>query len=232
MSLQTRLSALITAIGADIKALQVAYGTSGLRANRPLFGTYELQRYFATDQAAEYLWIGSSWIRTSIPPGVEADFPAAEGSIPTGWEPLYGQNLLRTGKYIDLYNLLGNTYGNPGDPYFTVPDSRGRVVAGKDNMGGVGAGQIAAATTLTHVGGVSTVALTTAQMPSHSHLLGPATNSTDGGGFGASPDWYRSGNVQGPSTGRPNAGSTGSQGSGTAHDNKQPYRTANRIIKL
>lgn len=52
----------------------------------------------------------------------------------------YGQSL-NTTTYATLFNLIGYTYGGSGS-YFQLPDVRGRVVAGLDNMGGSAAGRI------------------------------------------------------------------------------------------
>lgn len=66
---------------------------------------------------------------------------------PVGWVLCYGQSLSRT-TYAALWAFaqaeiaLGNTLYGPGDgtTSFTVADIRGRLPAGKDNMGGSAAG--------------------------------------------------------------------------------------------
>ena len=73
-------------------------------------------------------------------------------SAPTGWQFCYGQ-ALNTFTYKDLHAAISNTYG--GTAYtagvtdqsgatttFNVPDLRGRVVAGRDNMGGTSANKL------------------------------------------------------------------------------------------
>jgi microcystin-dependent protein len=66
-----------------------------------------------------------------------------------------------------------------------LPDFRGRAITGLDDMGNTAAGLLSgvsftsgSATTLGAKAGVSTVTLTTAQMPAHSHT---ATETTEGG---------------------------------------------------
>lgn len=66
-----------------------------------------------------------------------------------------------------------------GATTFNVPDARGRVVAGRDGMGGTAAGRMTAssvlATLLGAAGGAETHTLLSAEMPTHSHSV------TDGG---------------------------------------------------
>lgn len=84
----------------------------------------------------------------------------------------YGQAISRT-TYSALFALFGATYGSgDGSTTFNVPDLRGRVVAGKDNMGGsaasrltTGGGSVDGAT-MGAVGGVQNLTLTVAQIPS------------------------------------------------------------------
>lgn len=113
----------------------------------------------------------------------------------------FGQQDLLKSAYPKLYEYLGNTYGGAeaGD-YFGLPDLRGCVIAGADNMGGVRAlrlGSVGSGIDGTSVGaivGTDKVALTVAQMPKHRHganasgagrhshrYPGPATISNSGG---------------------------------------------------
>ncbi len=69
-----------------------------------------------------------------LAPGIVLPFA---GSVePTGWLLCFGQAVSRT-TYAALFNAIGTTYGaGDGSTTFNVPDLRGRVPAGKDNMGG------------------------------------------------------------------------------------------------
>lgn len=108
------------------------------------------------------------------PVGAVLDYAGA--SAPTGWLLCYGQAISRT-TYAALYTAIGTTHGvGDGSTTFNVPDARGRVAAGKDNMGGSAAGNLANAvtgsvsgTTLGATGGLESHTLTSAQMPSHTH---------------------------------------------------------------
>lgn len=99
----------------------------------------------------------------------------AGSTAPTYWALCYGQAVSRT-TYSALFAKIGTTYGvGDGSTTFNLPDYRGRVEAGKDNMGGVSANRLTAQTggvdgdTLGAVGGAETHTLSEAQIPAHAH---------------------------------------------------------------
>lgn len=59
--------------------------------------------------------------------------PYAGTSLPAGWLWCDGSSVSRT-TYADLFTAIGTTYGSVDASSFTLPDLRGRVVAGRDNM--------------------------------------------------------------------------------------------------
>lgn len=68
--------------------------------------------------------------------------PFAGSTAPTGWLFCFGQPVSRT-TFSVLFSVIGTTYGTgDGSTTFNLPDMRGRVVAGKDDMGGVTASRI------------------------------------------------------------------------------------------
>jgi len=74
------------------------------------------------------------------PVGSVLDF--AGSAAPTGWLFCYGQAISRT-TYADLFAVLSTTYGTgDGSTTFNLPDLRGRVIAGKDDMGGSSANRL------------------------------------------------------------------------------------------
>lgn len=94
------------------------------------------------------------------PIGSIVDWPGA--TAPTGWFLCYGQTY-SSASYPELFLVLGST---------TIPDLRGRLTAGVDNMGGVAANRIGTVvtdsgtivgTTLFSAGGSSTHTLTAAE---------------------------------------------------------------------
>jgi microcystin-dependent protein len=81
--------------------------------------------------------------------------PFTGSTAPAGALLCYGQTVSRT-TYAGLFAVIGTTYGGgDGSTTFSLPDLRGRVVAGKDNMGGSSAARLntIAGTTLGGAGG-------------------------------------------------------------------------------
>ena len=86
---------------------------------------------------------------------------------------MYGQAISRT-TYSVLFGLMSTTFGvGDGSTTFNLPDVRGRVVAGKDDMGGSSANRLTAADdglngdTLGATGGGETQTLVTANLPAY-----------------------------------------------------------------
>jgi microcystin-dependent protein len=135
----------------------------------------------------------------------------------------FGQNVNRT-TYAAYFAEVGTTYGaGDGSTTFTMPDYRGRVIAGKDDMGGTSANRLTNPTgstiggidgdVLGGVGGAETHVITIAQLAAHTH------------GYATGPGGFEFGNG--------NSGTirqTGSTGSNTPHNNVQPTAIANIAI--
>lgn len=161
--------------------------------------------------------------------------PYAGATAPTKYALCYGQAISRT-TYAALFTAIGTTYGTgDGSTTFNLPDLRGRVPAGQDDMGGTSANRLTGQTggvngdTLGGVGGTETHKLTVTEMPAHTH--GPDT-SLASSFYGD----YAAGGLNG---GRPTGGgtqlrmmTTGSTGGGGAHNNMQPTIILNYIIKI
>lgn len=172
----------------------------------------------------------------SIPSGSMIDFAGA--SEPSGWVFCDGSvfNSTSDTSFAALYAVIANVYGGSDGTNFQVPDFRGRVTIGKDNLGGSSANVIthANADTLGGKSGTETHALVTAELAAHTHngaahthLVG-MTNSAGTGtvthrGSGGQQATMTSGNTY------PGAGY--STGSGTAHRNDQPWCAVTKIIK-
>lgn len=118
------------------------------------------------------------------PVGSVMDF--AGSAAPSGWLLCAGQAVSRT-TYAALFAVIGTTWGaGDGTTTFNVPDLRGRVTAGKDDMGGSAAGRLTNSGTgnpgingaaLGAAGGVDRVTLTQAQLASHAHAVTDPTHT-------------------------------------------------------
>ena len=153
--------------------------------------------------------------------------PYAGSSAPTGWLLCYGQAVSRT-TYADLYAVLGSTYGSgDGSTTFNVPDLRGRVVAGQDDMGGISGNRLTNQSgglngdALGATGGSETHSLTTAQLPNNWYHK----PNTPGGEYS---DNYANFNYQARHIDWPTYRIQGGNG---AHNNVQPTIILNYIIK-
>lgn len=88
--------------------------------------------------------------------------PFAGSAAPTDWLLCYGQAVSRA-TYANLFAVIGTTYGaGDGSTTFNVPDLRGRVAAGKDNMGGTAANRLQVSTTITTTAGSATATVASA----------------------------------------------------------------------
>lgn len=118
-------------------------------------------------------YTGSGWADlSSEPPGVVKIYAGA--TAPSGHVLCQGQVVSRTGIYAALFAIIGTTYNTGGElsTEFRLPNLKSRVPVGVDagdpdfnNLG--------------EVGGAKTVALTTAQMPSHAHGGGTGGHTAD-----------------------------------------------------
>jgi microcystin-dependent protein len=151
----------------------------------------------------------------------------ATDTAPTGWLLCYGQTVLRSTALGTLLVNAGCPFGT-GDGSTTVnlPDFRGRMPLGQDDMGGSSANRVtnAQADTIGGNGGAETITLQTTEIPAHTHPPGSLVNfinySSAAGsqGLGAGSYSYGSSLV------------SGSTGGGGAHNNMPPWLTINFII--
>jgi microcystin-dependent protein len=175
-----------------------------------------------------------------------------------------GAAINTSGVSVGTHTAVVTPYGDgDGATTFNLPDIKGRVVAGRDDMNATTAanritssgsginGNVTGAS-----GGAETVALATANLAAHTHTMdGSGTTSghsvdhahnitrASGGGATDAPQFsgpYNSAAASGINTGGVTAdhthtwsfsGVTGSNGSGTAHQNMSPTLIMNFIIK-
>lgn len=159
------------------------------------------------------------------------------GIIPQNWVACDGR-LLSVQNYQYLFSLIGTIYGGDGQSTFAIPDLRGRIPV---NQGTAKSGtqyQMAAA------GGAATVAITTAQMPSHTHAMtvstAVATTEVPTNNYLAAPSdqtthaqavsMYVPTTAAGYSVIKQNINMIEPNIGGQPHNNVQPFQTVNYII--
>jgi len=107
------------------------------------------------------------------PPGVF--MPYAGTIVPLGWLLCDGSEI-RISEYGALFETIGYNFGarvsvTPG--FFKIPDLRGRLPLGADNMGGAAAGVVTAdyATGIGQIGGSEVESIAVDNLPEHKHDL-------------------------------------------------------------
>lgn len=164
--------------GLGAKPLRLAPGVE-LQSNVLVQGTPYMATYNNSDVAWYLHGLGGN--AYGIPLGGGLDYWGATAPSSAFAFP-FGQALSQT-TYAALYALFGpNRYGTDSGGNFLLPDVRGRLVAGKNDMGGTGAGRLTTATmtpdgnTLGGTGGGETVTLVTGNLPAYT----PSGNITNG----------------------------------------------------
>lgn len=112
-----------------------------------------------------------------LPPGT-GPIPWSLPTEPTGWIFADGRTLLGATPYTALraaYIAASFPHGQDGSGNPKIPDMRGRVAAGLDNMNGA-AGRLTGATLGAGLG-AQTVALAAGEMPVHNHGVSDPTHS-------------------------------------------------------
>jgi len=161
---------------------------------------------------------------------------------PRGWAFCDGR-LLSVNNNAALYALLGTTYGGNGVNTFALPNLQGRTAIGMTILAGMNN------RVLGQTGGVESVALTTNQLPVHTHALKvanveansetplqysvlakPQVDIARGNTIGAKI--FKSGSFLPTDLMDLSSQSIGISGQGLAHENMPPYLVINYIIAI
>jgi microcystin-dependent protein len=260
--------ATIAVDGLAAKPLRLTSGTP-LAASDILVGTLRTGTYLsATDEVLirSPVDAGAAVLAAAIPSGATFDYVGVVA--PTGYvmcagktigDALSGGTERANADTSALFQLLWNSMTNVEAPVtggrgssaaadfaahksITVPDSRGRAIIGKDDMGGAAAGRITSAGSgvngalLGTGGGAEAITLTVPQIPSHGHSVidpGHQHDHFDSKFSGNGLYNYGTSSRGASPTAIAYTGITiGTTGGGGAHSNVQPVLILNKIIKL
>lgn len=198
--------------------------------------------------------ISSAGINGTAPIGTVVDY--AGPTAPSLWLLCFGQAISRT-TYAALFVIIGTIYGvGDGSTTFNVPDLRGTITAGLDNMGGAASGRLITTwygsdpTIEGNRGGNQNHLLTLSELPGGINSVGTntinvtsiltdivfdsggLTNSTNAAtGSGPPKLLTANGGIGGvASSGLNNIAVTANNTGGLAHANVQPTLVMNKII--
>lgn len=233
----------VNAIGSKAVVKMTEAGEAPLTGAEIQSGGIYTAQYTTALDGGSGAWLLMNPTLPLIPPGSMMDY--AGTTAPGGWLLCYGQAISRT-TFAALFAALSTTYGvGDGSTTFNVPDARGRVIAGKDDMGGTSADRLTNQSggvngdTLGGTGGAETHTLTTAQLAAHSHGVTDPGHSHNvvthfalqSVNTGSLTQIWQSDALT--TTGGSTTGITiQNAGSGSAHNNTQPTLILNKIIKI
>jgi microcystin-dependent protein len=206
----------LTLASSKLKVKDLGITSTQLAANSVI--TAKIQ-----DGAVTSAKLDAGAISTLMPTG--SVLPYAGSSAPTGYFLCDGSAKSRTTESA-LFAIIGTTYGaGDGSTTFSLPDLRGRVIAGQDDMGGTSANRLTNQTgglngdNLGATGGAETHTLSILEMPAHTHTTprGGATTARGDSSLEASSGL--------------SSATTSSTGGDGGHNNVQPTMILNYIIK-
>lgn len=211
-------------------------GKGGMRANLPMNGNKitGLEPGTASTDAAT---VGQISTATSIPLGAVIDYWGA--TPPDGYLFCAGQAVSRS-TYADLFAVIGTAAGaGDGSTTFNLPDYRGRIGAGRDNMNGSSAGRLntLSSTTLGASGGSQTHTLTEAELAAHDHeITDPGHTHTSqqpsGSSSASTGGVFIFNDTNAASTSSATTGiEVDDAGGGDPHNNVQPTIICNKIMR-
>jgi microcystin-dependent protein len=213
------------------------------------------------DTGSSWVEIARAAMIAEVPLGTVVPYAALTLPTDGRWSWADG-GLLSTSTYAAYYAIVGHAYNggvDPGGGNFRKPDKRGRVMVGADNMGQGAAGRLPnSPRAVGQNGGVERHPLALGELAVHLHAdgtlgavaVGDHTHGPEAGfpwatvwpgdvadgdhpGSGIAVSLHQSATTAGAGGhGHDVSGSTANSGSGTAHQNLQPYEIDNVIVRV
>ena len=152
-------------------------------------------------------------------------------TIPAKWLECLGQSLLRA-DYAALFAVIGTKWGSADGTHFNLPDLRRRVIVGRDDTApGGGCNDMRA---VAAGAGEEYHALVEAELAAHTHTVsgGPFVKTLQAMACCYTCCMTGSNQPASPTPATTGSPSNASTGSGTAHNNLQPYKVVRKIIKV
>ncbi|MCW2572782.1 MAG: Tail Collar domain protein [Frankiales bacterium] len=144
---------------------------------------------------------------------------------PRNWAFCDGQ-IMSIQQNAALFSILGTTYGGNGQTTFALPDLRGRVPLGPRQGPGL------SSYVLGEAGGEESHALTTSELPAHTHTAQLPVSSAEETTNRAERGSPAKGGVYGPPDVAGPGVTVATAGSNVPHNNLQPHLALNYIICL
>jgi microcystin-dependent protein len=171
---------------------------------------------------ANFLRADGTFAAPVVPDAVPAGTIVAYGgtTVPSGYLEAAGGNVSRT-TYAALFTAIGTLHGaGDGSTTFGLPSFARRTLVGRG-----GSGTATLGNTVGNTGGSETHTLSTAELAAHTHSL-PSASATLGAGTTGYSSVGTTNAISAFST------TSGSSGSGSAHNNLQPSLVVMFLIKV
>lgn len=222
------------------------------------FKTGMTVRYYGSTLLSGWIWPDGGTIGNATSGGTNRANADTEALFTLLWEAMPNSILpIQTSSGAASTRGVSAAADYAANKRLPVPDERGRVSVGRDDMGGTAANRVTSlgssitGTQLGSSGGVETVALTDSQNGQHSHGSGSFTAASAGAhvhaietniGSGSGSERRASGetNTQGANVSTLSAGAhthtisgtSGTSGTGAPHQNMPPAYICNVLLKL
>ena len=186
-------SGILYAIGTGTVSVRIG-GSTQVTTNIPYMDTlspYVGAKVWVAQWGTQLLVLGEQTaFGAGLPPGTVLDHWSDINNVPAGFLLCYGQTVTSADTTYPGLWAWAPAAAKSGTS-LTLPDLRGRMTIGLDNMGGSDAGRISTANTIGATGGAASVTLTTTELPSHTHSTPSHSHSVSiGYGGTTSNDGY------------------------------------------